>query len=110
MARTFEEVMASLPEEEQKAIHEEAARLIAEEMTLRELRKAAAQSQQELGRILKVKQAQVSKIERRADMYVSTLRSYIEAMGGQLEIIAHLPNHAPVRINQFEDLNETIPD
>ena len=53
---------------------------------------------------LHIKQAAVSKLERRTDMYLSTLRSYIEAMGGKLEIIARFPNRA-ARINQFEALD-----
>src|SRR5438046_1834182 len=87
MARKLEDFIASLPEDEQQAIHKEAERLIAEEMTLRELRKARARSQQKVGRALHINQAAVSKLERRTDMYVSTLRSYIEAMGGELDII-----------------------
>jgi len=106
MARDVRDLIASLPIEEQQAIQREAERLIAEEMTLRELRRARAQSQVEVGKRLKVKQAEVSKIERRTDMYLSTLRSYIEAMGGELEIIARFPERAPVRIRQFEEIGE----
>jgi hypothetical protein len=106
MARKLEDFIASLPRDEQQAIQEEAERLIAEEMTLRELRKARARSQQKVGRALHINQAAVSKLERRADMYVSTLRSYIEAMGGELDIIARFPDHTPVRITQFQELGE----
>src|SRR5882672_3480735 len=73
MARTLEDFIALLPEDEQRAIQEEAEQLIAEEMTLRELRKARARSQQKVGRALHINQAAVSKLERRTDMYVSTL-------------------------------------
>ena len=58
----------------------------------------------EVAKKLHINQAAVSKLERRADMYLSTLRSYIEAMGGRLEIIAHFPNRA-VRINQLRALD-----
>jgi transcriptional regulator with XRE-family HTH domain len=108
MARTLNDFIAALPQEEQRAIHQEAERLIAEEMTLRELRKARARSQQVVGRALKVNQATVSKLERRTDMYVSTLRSFIEAMGGELDIIARFPDHIPVRISQFEELGDVF--
>jgi hypothetical protein len=57
-----------------------------------------------MGDVLEVNQATVSKIERRADMYISTLRTFIEAMGGELAIVASFPDMEPVRINQFEDL------
>lgn len=106
MARSLDAVIAALPAEEQAAIAQETARLIAEELTLRELRKARAVSQRTVGAALNVNQAAVSKIERRADMYISTLRAYIEAMGGELDIIARFPDHAPVRIAQFAELGE----
>ena len=104
MAETLESVIAALPEVQQAAIAKQTQALIAEEMTLRELRKARERSQQAVGEILDINQAAVSKIERRADMYVSTLRSFIEAMGGELEIIVRFPDRTPVRISQFEQL------
>ena len=96
--------MAKLPAEQREAISERAAELIAEEATLRQLREARERSQEEVAKKLHIKQAAVSKLERRTDMYLSTLRSYIEAMGGQLEIIARFPQRA-VRIVQFEALD-----
>lgn len=104
MAETLESVIAALPEVQQSAIAKQTQALIAEEMTLRELRKARERSQQAVGEILDINQAAVSKIERRTDMYVSTLRSFIEAMGGELEIIVRFPDRTPVRISQFEEL------
>lgn len=68
---------------------------------MKELRKALQCSQDKVARKLHINQAAVSKIERRTDMYVSTLRDFIEAMGGSLEIIAQFPNSSPIRINQF---------
>lgn len=73
-------------------------------MPLQELRQAHQMSQECLAKILLTKQANVSRMERRADMYISTLRSYIEAMGGRLEIIARFPD-GEVHINQFEDIH-----
>lgn len=104
MAKSLEQVIASLPTEEQAAINQEADRLIVEEMTLREVREARERSQRVVGEVLHINQAAVSKIERRTDMYVSTLRSFIEAMGGELEIIARFPDRPPVKISQFEEL------
>ena len=60
-------------------------------------------SQEELAHILSTKQANISRIERRTDMYISTLRHYIEAMGGQLEILARFPEGI-VEINQFSNI------
>ena len=71
---------------------------------MRQLREARERSQVEMAEKLHIKQAAVSKLERRTDMYLSTLRNYIEAMGGKLEIIARFPNQA-VRIMQFEALD-----
>ena len=106
MGRTLNDVIASLPQERQEAIYKEAERLIEEEMTLRELRKARACSQQVVADVLNVNQAAVSKIERRTDMYVSTLREFVQAMGGELDIVVRFPDRAPVRIRQFEELEE----
>jgi transcriptional regulator with XRE-family HTH domain len=74
-----------------------------QDMALAELRAARDLTQEHLSDILGVKQSAVSKLERRADMYVSTLRSFIKAMGGDLEIRAVFPDGA-VRITQFQDL------
>ena len=75
------------------------------DMALHELRSARDLTQGALAEQLNLEQPAVSKLERRADMYVSTLRKYIEAMGGELEIIAHFPE-GDVRINQFHELEE----
>jgi transcriptional regulator with XRE-family HTH domain len=104
MAITFDDYMARLPEEHQEAIRKRTAELIAEEATLRQIREARERSQGEVARKLHIKQAAVSKLERRIDMYLSTLRNFIEAMGGTLEIVARFPNQA-VRITQFEALD-----
>jgi DNA-binding XRE family transcriptional regulator len=82
----------------------EALRLGAE-MDLAEVRRAMKLSQEEIGQVLQIKQGSVAKIEKRADMYVSTLCRFIEAMGGELEIVARFPDHS-VKIKNFADLNE----
>ncbi len=74
------------------------------EMALDELREARAMTQEHLASLLGIKQAAVSKMERRTDMYVSTLRDMVRAMGGQLEISAHFPE-GTVRIGQFKSLS-----
>lgn len=73
-------------------------------MALQELRRARRTTQTKLARALKVNQAAVSKLERRTDMYISTLRSYVEAMGGHLDVIARF-SEGSVKIAQFEDLS-----
>jgi transcriptional regulator with XRE-family HTH domain len=71
------------------------------EMALDELREARAMTQAHLAKILGVNQAAVSKLERRTDMYVSTLQDFVKAMGGELKITARFPD-GTVEINQFE--------
>ncbi len=75
------------------------------EMVLAELRRARELSQQELAQTLGVGQAAIAKMEKRADMYISTLRRFIEAMGGELRIIAHFPGK-DVRIENFTEVSE----
>jgi transcriptional regulator with XRE-family HTH domain len=72
------------------------------QMALDELREAREMTQQHLARILNVNQAAVSKMERRTDMYVSTLQQFVRAMGGELKITASFPEGGTVEINQFE--------
>jgi transcriptional regulator with XRE-family HTH domain len=76
------------------------------EMPLAELRQARDRSQEELAKSLRVGQPAVAKLEKRADMYVSNLRRYIEALGGSLEITARFPEGA-VSITNFSDLEST---
>ena len=81
----------------------EKTKALLETMPLQELRHARNLSQEQLAQTLSVKQAAVSKLEKRTDMYVSTLRNVIKAMGGDLEIIAKFPDGS-VQISQFEDI------
>lgn len=81
-----------------------AAKMLAE-MPLQELRQARELSQNTLARLLGVTQPEISKIEKRTDMYLSTIRDYIEAMGGTLEVLASFPE-GTVRISQFGELGK----
>lgn len=102
MAKRFSELRANMsPEALEKAAGLSQAML--DEMPLQELRRARALSQEQLARTLGIKQASVSKLERRTDMYIQTLRNYIEAVGGQLEITAKFPD-GKVKISQFEEV------
>lgn len=79
------------------------AQLLRDDMDLAEIRRALKLSQEELAQTLQVGQAAVAKLEKRADMYVSTLRRFIEAMGGELEIVARFQDRE-VHIKNFHDL------
>jgi ribosome-binding protein aMBF1 (putative translation factor) len=101
---SFAKLRARLSPEAQARAEAEALQL-REEMDLAEVRRALKLSQEELAETLQVGQAAVAKLEKRTDMYVSTLRRFIEAMGGELEIVARFPDHA-VHIKNFRDLAE----
>jgi DNA-binding transcriptional regulator YiaG len=103
MANKYKELRAKMRPQAQQASAEEFRRII-DEMPLRKLRAARELTQANLATVLHVNQSEVSKIESRTDMYVSTLASYIKAMGGDLEIRAVFPDGAAVRITQFEEL------
>jgi transcriptional regulator len=99
--RKFSELRARMAPERRARNAADTARLLAD-MPLGELRQARTMTQATLAELLETTQGEVSKIERRTDMYVSTLRRYIEAMGGELEIVARFGDGA-VRITQFHD-------
>lgn len=103
VAKKFSELRAQMSPESQARVEAKVQVLLAE-MPLNELRRARGLSQKRLAEVLHVQQPAVAKMERRADMYISTLRSHIEAMGGQLEVVAHFPEGA-VRISNFSDLD-----
>lgn len=102
MARKFEDLRQKMPPESRERSESIAAELRAE-MALADLRRARRLTQETIAEMLGNRQAAVSKIERRTDMYVSTLRRYVEALGGELEIIAHFPD-GDVSLSQFEEI------
>lgn len=104
MAKKWRDLYDAIPAERRARIEANVAQVMAE-MPLAEVRRARELTQQQIAHNLEVNQAWVSKVERQMDMYVSTLRSYIEAMGGELEIIARFHDGA-VRLRQFEDLEQ----
>jgi DNA-binding transcriptional regulator YiaG len=102
MAKKFRDLGAKMAPERQTRVRERAQALLAE-LPLQELRQARRMTQEALAKRLGSQQALVSKLERRADMYVSSLRTYIQALGGDLEIVARFPDGA-VRITQFGEI------
>ena len=99
MAKKFDELRGKMSPQAQARVTTRAKQAM-DEMALSELRRARGLSQEALAIVLHVKQPSIAKLEQRTDMYVSTLRSHIEAMGGQLEIVARFPEGA-VRIANF---------
>ena len=99
MTVSLDEMMATLDPERRRKIEERAAELIAEEMTLRELRKARKLTQVSVARELGISQDAVSRLEQRSDVLLSTLRRTVEAMGGTLSLIARFPDRPPVELS-----------
>ncbi len=100
MARKWSEIRRKHAPEVEERIHR-TVKAAARVMTLYQLRQARELTQVNLAKALKINQGAVSTMEKRTDMYVSTLRNYIEAMGGSLRITAEFPEGA-VEIDQFE--------
>jgi len=101
--RKMREIVAGFSPERRKKIARRAKQLIAEEMTLRELRQAHQRTQASIAKELHITQDGVSRLEQRSDALISTLRQYVNAMGGELKVIAEFPA-ASVSISGFGDL------
>ena len=98
MSISHNEVMANLDPKRRARIDAKAKEIIEEEMTLRDLRSVQHLTQARLAELLGVEQDSISRMERRADMLLSTMTSYIEAMGGKLSLIAEFPNRRPYTV------------
>ncbi|MCC7249999.1 MAG: helix-turn-helix domain-containing protein [Lysobacter sp.] len=101
MTRTLADKLQQLPASRRKKVRARAAELIAEEMSLRDLRKALSRTQVDLAKALKVGQDTVSRYEQRSDMLLSTLQSYIHAMGGELDLVVTFPKRKPVKLKSL---------
>lgn len=105
MGRTRSEMMAALPVQRRRKIEARAAELIAEVEGLKALRQLAERSQEEMAATLKIKQPSVHKIEKQTDLYLSTLRRFVEAAGGTLELRIELPGKGTMHLTGVGDLN-----
>jgi len=107
MAHNFSELRKAMSPVARKAAVQRKLELL-EEVPLQELRQALAFSQKDIASTLNINQSSISKIERETDMYISTLRRFIQAMGGSLELVAKFPD-GEVKINQLKDIIPEIP-
>lgn len=105
MTKKFSSLRNAMSEQAQAEVAGQVEAILAE-MPLHELRRARGLSQKMLAETLRVQQPAIAKLEQRTDMYISTLRSHIEAMGGELEITARFPEGA-VKISNFSQLEKT---
>lgn len=99
MTISFRSIIENLPADEREKVEKRAAELIAEELTLQDLRKARELTQVRMAELLNMRQENVSRLERRADLLLSTLQSYIGAMGGELSLIVEFKDRAPVKLS-----------
>ena len=111
---TLDEMIARLPADQQENVQRRAAELINEVETLQQMRKARALTQKKLAKKLGIAQVAVSRMESRSDLLLSTLRSYVEAMGGTLDLIVRFPDRKPVKlatigVEDEEPLVKTMP-
>jgi hypothetical protein len=98
MGRTLDEMLKSLAPAQRAAVERRAGELIAEELSLRDLRKALNLTQSAMAKRLKKGQDMVSRIEQRDDLLLSTLQGYVKSLGGELELICRFKNRAAVRV------------
>ena len=106
MATTLREKMAQLPPGRRARIEAEADRLHGEYLTLRDLRKAKELTQEQVAETLGIRQATVAQLEKRSDLLLSTLRSYVEAMGGRLRLLVEFPGRPPIALEGLGDADE----
>ena len=110
MATNVDDKIKKLRPLQRKKVETRAAELIAEEMTLRELRYARKLTQVRMARKLGITQDSVSRLEQRSDLLLSTLRKTIKAMGGNLSLVAQFPDREPVMLSGIaEDDSESKP-
>jgi transcriptional regulator with XRE-family HTH domain len=106
MPKTLTEVMDRLPPVRRARIEADTAAEAAGIMTLREVRKAFRMSQESVAKALDMEQESVSRLERRSDLLLSTLRKYVAAMGGSLKLVAEFPHHPPIQIETLSELDD----
>jgi hypothetical protein len=103
MSRNVNDIINKLSPAQRKKVETRAAQLIAEEMTLQQLRQACKLTQQKVAKSLRIGQEGVSKIEKRSDLLISTLRDFVHAMGGQLSLVVEFPDRKPVILSGIAD-------
>ena len=101
------DIIRTLNSAQRKKVKARAAELIAEEMTLRELRRARKLTQVSVAKALGITQDSVSRLEKRSDILLSTLRKTVQVMGGNLSLVAEFPDRAPVVLS---GITEAVPD
>ncbi len=102
--KTLEQKLKEISPKRQEKIKARTRELVAREMSLRELRHAVNKTQKTVARTLKMGQDGVSRLEKRSDLLLSTLRNYVEAVGGSLTLVAQFPDQEPIAIGGLGDI------
>ncbi len=103
---SISEITESWPEERRKRVEERAQEMIVEERTRQDLRKTRVKTQTHLAKELGVSLEEVCRMEEQADLLLSTLAGYVEAMGGQLRLVAEFPGRPPMVVNGINGIDE----
>lgn len=103
--KNLDRIRKQLSHTRRRKIAARAATLIAEEKSLQELRQAHKLTQKRMAQVLGIGQDSVSRLEQRSDLLISTLRGYVEAMGGRLSLVAEFPNQEPVILSGIAALD-----
>jgi transcriptional regulator with XRE-family HTH domain len=107
MPTSLQDKLNQFSPERQTKIRARADRLIAEEMSLRDLRLARKLTQEKLAELLKIRQEGVSRLEKRSDLHLSTLRDVLQAMGGELRLVVEFPDRPPVILSGLQEPDES---
>ena len=102
--KTLDQKMKNIGSMRRKKVEARAAGLVAEEMTLQELRQARKLTQARMAKVLGISQDGVSRLEKRSDLLLSTLRKSVEAMGGNLSLVAEFPDREPVVLSGIAEV------
>jgi len=104
MSKNVNDIIRTLSSAQRKKVEARAAELIAEEMTLQELRRARKLTQVSVAKALGITQDSVSRLEKRSDILLSTLRKTVQVMGGNLSLVAEFPDRAPVLLSGIAEV------
>ena len=110
MGKTLKERLSKLPAGRRAKVEARAEELLAEEMSLRDLRKARELTQEHMAELLGIGQEGISRLEKRSDLLISTLRNYLAGMGGQLELIVRFQDRPAVLLQDLAELSTTQPE
>jgi DNA-binding XRE family transcriptional regulator len=105
VGKTLKDKLDKLPAARRNRIEARASELLAEEMSLKDLRKARQMTQERMAELLGIGQEGISRLEKRSDLLISTLRNYVARMGGRLELVARFPDRPPVLLQDLAELS-----